>query len=158
MGDKRRFDLFAKYIKVHFPDVEGIADIAGGKGYLQAALKDQGYKNIITFDKRKYRGRGINYSYQYLNGKTDLKNISLIVGMHPDEATDVIITQEAKRNIPFSLVPCCIKPTDTVLNTQSKFINWLKHLKGYAERLGYKVEEHKLKMTGRNIVLTGRKV
>ena len=159
MGDKRRFDLFANYIKVHFPNVKSVADIAGGKGYLQVALKEQGIKEVITLDKGKRCKRGINYKHQLLSNNTKLKNVNLLVGMHPDEATDVIITQASKRGIPFSIVPCCAKPTDTVFwGSIGNFANWLKHLKGYAERLGYRVEEHRLRMAGRNIVLTGRKV
>ena len=72
MGDKKRFDLFAKAISKRFPSWMRVADIAGGKGYLQLALKEQGFKDVITFDcivpccimptrllfwdKRNYRG------------------------------------------------------------------------------------------------------
>jgi hypothetical protein len=33
---------------------------------------------------------------------------SLLVGMHPDEATEIIIDTALKFNKPFAVVPCCV--------------------------------------------------
>ena len=52
MGDSRRFDLMAKLIEKHIPKGFTIGDIASGKGYLQAALRQRGYRNITSWDKR----------------------------------------------------------------------------------------------------------
>ncbi len=41
MGDSRRFNVFANFIKENFPKCNKIADIAGDKGYLQTALRNQ---------------------------------------------------------------------------------------------------------------------
>ena len=49
MGDSHRFDLFAKLISTNFPNRDKrIVDVAGGKGYLRAALFQLGYKNVWT--------------------------------------------------------------------------------------------------------------
>jgi hypothetical protein len=77
--------------------------------------------------------------------------------MHPDEATDVIIVEAAKRNIPFAIVPCCIKPSAVVYRGQYKYDEWVKHLKNVAQKLGYDAYEKQLKMSGRNLVIYGRK-
>lgn len=158
MGDSRRFDLFAKFIRDNFPNCKNIADVAGGQGYLQIALRNYGY-NVITFDKRKGK-RSITgkFEYQYRYFDSSVKgNFDLIVGMHPDEATDVIIVEAAKRNIPFAIVPCCIKPSAVVYRGQYKYDEWVKHLKNVAQKLGYDVYEKQLKMSGRNLVIYGRK-
>jgi len=158
MGDPRRFDLFARLIKSIFsPTIYPlIADIAGGKGHLQTALREHGFKPT-TFDKRAYRkdrpGR-FNYRYRYFDDKIN-ETFNLLVGMHPDEATDVIITQAAKRSIPFAVCPCCVMPETTILMQQYNYPNWLAHLRNVAER-SHVVSEYRLKMAGRAIVLIGQ--
>ena len=42
MGDPRRFSLFADVIAANFPSNLPVADVAGGKGYLQVALRQRG--------------------------------------------------------------------------------------------------------------------
>lgn len=155
MGDTRRFDLFADFIKSNFPNCNKVADIAGGKGYLQIALKERGF-NVTTFDKRKYKANKINYQYRYFDS-TVKENFDLMVGMHPDEATDVIIVEAAKRSIPFAIVPCCIMPNAIPYWGQHSYKQWIEHLKKSAQKLGYQVYEKQLKMNGCNLVLYGRK-
>lgn len=159
MGDSRRFDLFAKLIRNNFnPQLfPTVADVAGGKGYLQGALREQGYKEVITFDKRKGRRDRpkMRYKYMYFSDKVE-DEFNILVGMHPDEATDVIITEAAKRKIPFVVCPCCVKPTDTKFSGDD-ICGWISHLKGYAERLGFVVIETALSMSGRNVCLIGRR-
>lgn len=155
MGDTRRFDLFADFIKSNFPNCNKVADIAGGKGYLQIALKERGF-NVTTFDKRKYKANKINYQYRYFDS-TVKENFDLMVGMHPDEATDIIIVEAAKRSIPFAIVPCCIMPNAIPYWGQHSYKQWIEHLKKSAQKLGYQVYEKQLKMNGCNLVLYGRK-
>lgn len=161
MGDSRRFEQFAELISKHFPPkyYKSIADIAGGKGYLQIALKEKGYHNIITFDKRKKKKRApfgnLNFRYQFFNSNIK-EEFDLLVGLHPDEATDVIITEAIKRNIPFIVCPCCVKPYAIMFNQQYNFTNWINHLKRIAIKAGYRIKENYLKMTGKNLVLIGK--
>lgn len=158
MGDSRRFDVFADFIQNNFQYCNRIADIAGGKGYLQTALRDRGY-NVITFDKRKGRkNRPGKFEFQYRYFDSTVKeDFDLMVGMHPDEATDVIIVEAAKRSIPFAIVPCCVMPNKIAYWGDHNYNDWIKHLKNVAYKLGYEVDEKQLKIDGRNLVLYGRK-
>lgn len=156
MGDPRRFTRFAELIKTQFPNAKNIADVAGGKGYLQLALKEKGYENVTTFDKRKHRcRRNIKFKHLYFSEKIK-ERFDLIVGMHPDEATDVIVVEASKRKIPFAIVPCCVKPTASIVHGQYNYTNWIKHLKQLAERKNFKVQELNLRITGKRLVIIGR--
>lgn len=155
MGDSRRFVVFTKEIQNKFllKKYKKIADIAGGKSYLNYELKKIGY-SVTTYDKRKVKRNNITFKYCYFNEKIK-DNHDLLVGMHPNEATDIIITQAAKRNIPFIIVHCCIKPTDTVLFQNYNYKTWIHHLDMYARKLGFITFKKQINITGKNIMLWG---
>lgn len=160
MGDSRRFDLFAKLIKKHIPIDYKIADVSAGKGYLQIALKEQGYKNITSFDKRNKKSRrvstGKNYKYRYFSYNIEDK-FDVVVAMHPDEGTDHAIMYGIKNRVPVIVCPCCIKPSATAAEFSRKNANqknWLSHLKSIGERNNMTVIETVLTpMTGKRLVL-----
>jgi hypothetical protein len=160
VGDPRRFDLFGKLIVEVFPShqYKKVADIAGGKGYLQTNLRGHGY-DVTTYDERQgRRDRPGRFQYRYqLFGSHIKERYDLLVGMHPDEATDVIINEAAKRKIPFVVCPCCVKPTvlQSVFRDSHNYTNWIIQLKALAERNGYEVREKKLRMMGKSLVLYG---
>lgn len=156
MGDKHRFDVFAKFIRSNFPPDKyiNIADIAGGKGDLNKRLKIYGYKNIVTFNTRKNRKNKIIYKRKLFDDSID-DSFDLLIGMHPDEATDVIINEAGKRKISFVIVPCCILPTVTNFNGKRNYINWCSHLKKFAEKLNFIVRETSLDIKGKNHVIWG---
>lgn len=53
MGDRRRFDLFAKMIMREFPAARRIADVAGGRGWIQVALRELGHPAaVVTMDSK----------------------------------------------------------------------------------------------------------
>ena len=155
MGDRKRFSIFSKEIFSKFPPnkYKRIADVAGGKGYLNYELKKMGYK-VVTFDKRRRKRSGVTFVYRLFDKKIK-DTFDLLVGMHPDEATDVIITESAKRRIPFAIVPCCIKTTDTVFFGNHNHNEWVHHLDMYARKLGFNTNKKQLKMTGKNIMMWG---
>lgn len=160
MGDDRRFQVFADMIEKQFSVsiYKRIADIAGGKGYLQVALRKKGY-DVITFDKRKKEKRAqVNdLKFQYRFFSSEIKDqFDLLAGMHPDEATDVIIVEAIRRKIPFIVVPCCVKPYATVLFNRYKYPIWMNHLKNIAIKAGYDVNELHLKISGKNTAIIGR--
>lgn len=158
MGDVRRFDLFGELISSHFERDCIVADVAGGKGMLQAKLRQCGFKNVVTFDKRKGRKDRPTMRYEYrwfdhrVKGRFDL-----LVGMHCDEATDVIITEAASRKADFVICPCCVKPSAVPFYAQHNFTNWMLHLIELSENLGFKVTTDKLKMIGKNSVIIGKR-
>lgn len=159
MGDRRRFDIFAKAIAKRYPLWFRIADVAGGKGYLQLALKEQGFKDVTTFEPkvRKQRMRKGKFCWREFNNNIE-NEFDLLVGLHPDEATDVIIIEAAKKRIPFAIVPCCVKPTYIVWLKNVKFSTWIKHLQVLAEKNGFETELFKLKMNGKNVAIFGRPI
>ncbi|MEN6294178.1 MAG: hypothetical protein ABFD07_19470 [Methanobacterium sp.] len=113
--------------------------------------------DVTTYDKRNKiaKFRNLNYKRIFFNdGVKD--SYDLLVGMHPDEATDVIITQAIKRKIPFVVCPCCILPCAAMFNDNYNFTNWVNHLKKLAIKNGYNVDEYHLKMSGKNLVLIGK--
>ena len=157
MGDTRRFDLFGVYIMRHATTTTRIADIAGGKGILQANLRQHGFLRVETFDKRSKhkRGGGMNYKHRLFTPQL-AQGFQLLVGMHPDEATDVIIVSAIKNHIPFIVCPCCIKPTLTVYRGKRYYEGWVNHLENVATSGGYSITRTHLKMQGNNIVIHGR--
>jgi hypothetical protein len=65
------------------------------------------------------------------------KNTKLIVGMHPDQATEEIVIQALKADIPFAIVPCCVYPSlfpnrklkdGTFVNTLDLFIKYFQEM------------------------------
>ena len=162
MGDSKRFDLFAKLIQRNFPPsrYHKIADIAGGKGYLQPALRPMGY-DVTTYDKprSKHSKRNIpnrfQYNYQLFTDKIKT-DFDILVGMHPDEATDIIIVQAAKRKIPFVVCPCCVKPEAVVYWGKHTYHLWCNHLERLARKLQFDIRWLLLPMNGKNKVLIGR--
>ncbi len=161
MGDSRRFDLFAKCVQRNFPPGQfgSVADIAGGKGYLQLALRECGYPKVTTFDRRKrrIRSRGCQYRHQLFDEHIE-EEFDLLVAMHPDEATDVTIVEAAKRRVPFVICPCCVRPSAIVYWGNYKYHLWVAHLKREARKLGFRITETVLPMNGKSLVLIGRPI
>ncbi len=155
MGDVRRFDLFARFIASNFYKGANIADVAGGKGYLRAALHEYGFQTVTSWDRRhgNAKGRpGTRYGY-FTQDTADAYD--LVVGMHPDGATDHIIRYAIKHRVPFVVCPCCIIPSAVTYWGKHSIHPWIAHLKNMATKAGFEVSESQLKMTGRNAVLVG---
>lgn len=154
MGDSRRWDMFSKIISTNFPDRNlRIADVAGGKGYLNLALSGLGYRSVVTFDKRYKRLRSVRYKYGFFS-YNESEYFDLIVGMHPDEGTDHIIEYSKKNAVPFVVCPCCVKPSARPYRGQRKFALWMEHLKRLSG--GFLLTSTTIKMNGKNEVLIGR--
>jgi hypothetical protein len=157
MGDARRFDLFATLVESRFSRFHNslVADVAGGKGYLQAALRERGFRRVITIDKRHRlaKGRpGQKYAYFRYDGPEDYR---LVLGMHPDEATDHIVLYAARHGVPFVICPCCIKPDAVPFWETYSERPWLEHLCKLASRT-HTVERTELPMVGKRIILIGQ--
>ena len=163
MGDPRRFDAFADYIVRHWPDrTLSIADVAGGKGGLQAALRQRGYDSVVSFDRRhKYANPG-RTQYRYgLFGPNIRDNFALVVGMHPDGGTDAALAYALARRVPCAVVPCCAVPTVWPFPIRrgsqrlrgSEYHAWMRHLAGRAENAGAGIVVDALRIGGRNLVL-----
>ncbi len=84
-----------------------------------------------------------------------IKKSSLIIGMHPDEATDCIINIAIKNNKKFAVVPCCVFPkifTERYLKNGEFVCDYPKYIKFIQE----KVPDHQmdfLEIVGRNKII-----
>ena len=145
MADKRRFDLFADFIVSRFA-APRVFDVAGGQGRLNEALTKRG-RSVTTFDLR-HKHLPVTYAQRIFTLEEPCE-AELVVGMHPDGATRVIIEYAAKHRLPFAVVPCCS-------DNGMPYNPWMRHLAELARASGFAtVEEVKLSMDGRARVLVG---
>lgn len=159
MGDSKRFNLFADIVHEHVNSEAKVADIAGGKGYLQIALRERGFNKVETWDKRtrnkksQIRKSAINQRYSYFEYDRVEDKYEAVVAMHPDEGTDHSILFAAKHRIQAIICPCCVKPSATMFWESHKYGLWKEHLINLGRKNNMEVIERKLKMNGRNDVL-----
>ena len=146
MADKRRFEFFATLITDRFP-APRIFDIAGGMGKLNQALTALG-RDVTTFDRRHKHLPVKNFEERIFTIDEPCA-CDLVVGMHPDGATQLIVKYAAKHRVPFAIVPCCSE------NGMS-YKPWMRHLTQLARDAGFAtVEELSLPMDGRARVIVG---
>lgn len=153
MGDSRRFDLFSKLAERHLNKESHIVDVACGKGYLQAAMRQIGFKHITSWDKRKRTSKNRKgYRYGYFDYRCK-DMYDGVVAMHPDEGTDHAILYAGIHQVPALVCPCCIKPHAVPFWDRHNFHNWVIHLKQLANKHSLFVQESVLRMNGKNLVL-----
>ena len=145
MADKRRFDLFAQFLIERFA-APRVFDIAGGQGRLNEALSRLG-RTVTTFDSR-HKHLPVRYE-QRMFTLDEPCECDLLVGMHPDGATRIIIEYAARHRLPFAVVPCCS-------DNGMPYNPWRRYLADLAREHGFStVEEHALPMEGRARVVLG---
>lgn len=132
-----------------------VADVASGNGQLQANLYRRGFDRIVSWDtRRRNAGPRRNYHIGRFDYRSAPRDYDLVVGMHPDAATDYIVAYAVKHRVPFVVCPCCVLPSASKLEDIG-YDGWIRHLIGLATVTGFDVEKIKLPMTGRNLVLVG---
>jgi hypothetical protein len=145
MADKRRFELFAGFISERF-SAPRIFDIAGGQGRLNEALTQRGH-TVTTFDLR-HKHLPVRFAQRAFTLEEPCE-ADLLVGMHPDGATRMIIEYAAVHRLPFAVVPCCS-------DNSMPYNPWMRYLAELARERGFAtVEEHSLPMEGRARVILG---
>jgi hypothetical protein len=146
MADLARFTLFARFVADHF-DAQRVFDVAGGRGSLNQALTALG-REVTTFDRR-HKHLDVPYAQRTFT-LDEPCTAQLVVGMHPDGATPIIIEYAARHRLGFAIVPCC---SDNGMSYKP----WMRHLTELAQGLGFAdVGEATLPMRGRARVLFGR--
>jgi hypothetical protein len=156
MGDPRRFDLFADFVDRNFTkrDLQ-IADIASGNGKLHGALKHRGFSNITSWDKRKRNaGPRHMFKYGYFDYRNAPRGYEVVVGMHPDQASDHCVMYAAKHRVPFVICPCCVLPSAMPYQGY-RYEHWLEHLERLAVNAKMRTVVTSLPMSGRNIIIAG---
>ncbi len=100
----------------------GVLDVAGGNGKLSSALQKLGVTSCTIIDPKplisSHEGVLVLAEPLYGDGSalTDdsfpyaerIRNCSVIVGLHPDEATEAIIDMAIRLGKPFAVSPCCV--------------------------------------------------
>lgn len=147
MADKRRFDLLADLLVSRFPETKRVFDVAGGMGKLNEALVARG-RSCLTFDRR-HKHLPVEYALRDFT-LDEPCTADLVVGLHADGATRVIIEYAAKHSVPFAVVPCCS-------DNSMPYKPWMRHLAELGTSLGLTVDEVELPMEGRSRVLLGRR-
>jgi hypothetical protein len=146
MADLRRFTVFAQFLAQRF-GARRVFDVAGGQGKLNEALTAHGAQ-VVTFDRRHR-----HLDVPYVEGVFTLDqpcDAELVVGLHPDGATRVIIEYAARHRIAFAVVPCC---SDNGMSYKP----WMRHLTELARAQSFdEVGEQVLPIRGRARVLYGR--
>ncbi len=145
MADKRRFELFAQFLVSQYPQATRVFDIAGGMGRLNEALTALG-RQVTTFDRRA-KHLPVRFA-ERLFTLDEPCDCDLVVGMHPDGATRIIIEYAAHHRVPFAVVPCCS-------DNSMPYNPWMRHLTELALAQGLTATEVTLPMSGRARVITG---
>jgi hypothetical protein len=103
-GDPSRFPAVRDLVLDRFGGkVRYIADVAGGQGMLARMLRKANY-DVEVIDPRGWRLRGVPGFDSTLDpAKSDYYD--LIVGLHPDEATQAIVMSSLVTKT--VIVPCC---------------------------------------------------
>mmetsp|Transcript_15044 Transcript_15044/g.30618 ORF Transcript_15044/g.30618 Transcript_15044/m.30618 type:complete len:377 (+) Transcript_15044:166-1296(+) len=132
-----RHELFADWIIQEYGDLalhNPILDVAGGNGELARALLRRGVPKVILVDPKPRLSLCNTKEQEEIDKKiiiiekplvgdgSDLldhstagvliRQCKLLVGLHPDQATEAIIDLSQRRgNVPFALLPCCVMPS-----------------------------------------------
>jgi hypothetical protein len=145
MADKRRFDLFADLIVTRFPEAHRVFDVAGGMGKLNEALVARG-RTCLTFDRR-HKHLPVDYALRDFTLEEPCE-ADVVVGLHADGATRVIIEYAGHHGRPFAVVPCCS-------DNSMPYNPWMRHLEALATSKGLCTEVFTLPMDGRAKVIVG---
>lgn len=159
MGDPRRFDVFARLISERIDPRTRVVDVAGGKGYLQAALRQRGFVDVTSWDKRKKYGantRGYRWGWFTCDAK---ERYDAVVAMHPDGGTDHAILYAAAHRVPAIVCPCCaVGSAAAYWGPRGSYERWWEHLCALADGAGLNVETVEMPIDGRRraMILTPR--
>jgi hypothetical protein len=128
-----------------FPEARRIYDVAGGMGKLNEALSARG-RECTTFDMR-HKHLDVRFAERPFTLDEPCE-ADLVVGLHADGATRLIIEYAARHRVPFAVVPCCS-------DNSMPYKPWMRHLDELARSLGLRTEELLLPMDGRARVILG---
>jgi len=144
MGDPRRFEVFARFIRNTFPAAATVADVAGGHGELAFWLAELGMRPTIidprratfprwihrTLRKRALRG-GQRVDIERVRApveEVDLRRFDLVAALHPDAATEPAVRAAMAQGVDFAVVPCCVFPLDGVKRSREEWQAYLRSL------------------------------
>jgi len=159
--DRYRFEVVARFIAERFPlpDTQTVLDVGGSTGVLAYHLARLGYDATVIDPRRPAVRRRFRKAAQKAGFISRLHyerrllcatdTADLLVGLHPDEATEAILRQAVRTGSGFAVIPCCVMPTDGERRT---FDGWCAYLAGIAAGT-HEVHTEILPMVGANRVL-----
>ena len=181
----KRSSVFAQWL-IHTFGIDllqqGVLDVAGGRGRLstELTLLTHGIvrctvvdplrrkRPIGSADKRKFKKQKIVppvFLHQFFNKDefvqkhTNLlqNEISILIGLHPDEVTEDIVDVALSLNKPFAVIPCCVFPSKF---SQRKLLNGgdVTHVDEFVQYLiekdsSVRIQKMELPFEGRNVVV-----
>jgi hypothetical protein len=109
----------------------GVIDVAGGRGDvcvelalrgIKCTLVEPRWRKLSKTQRHALAVRGLDTSAPFVHLKTKLddafteqadhvqllQGASVLVGLHPDQATEAIVDTALRWNKPFAIVPCCV--------------------------------------------------
>ena len=163
MGDRRRFRVVAEFLCRAFPGAHRIADVGGGHGRLSVELRlrgrwpvvvdprgDLGLPKAVRRHLRRHSMKtGCSPTFPRIHARIediDLSRFDLIVGLHPDQATEPLIRRAVACGLPFAVVPCCVMPLDGIRRSYQQWLEYLRSLAPHAQLCP-------LPFDGRNLVV-----
>ncbi|KAG7336980.1 hypothetical protein IV203_016374 [Nitzschia inconspicua] len=183
---KERHLVFAQWLVEKFgiemlSNGSGVLDVAGGKGELCQALLDLGVPNATLLDpdprckidqvKFQVIAKSLLGDASDLTSSEDerisrlVTTCSMMVGLHPDGATEAIIDTSLRLGVPFAILPCCFSQKlfpERKKNEMNKEYRDVNHYKSYSifcqhllnmAPVGMRFEVENLPFQGRNKVI-----
>lgn len=135
-------------------------EASGRRGVQMADSPDAGHSNASAASSSEQLPLPFAHLQQRFDPDFELEHgelldgVSMIVGMHPDEATEVIIDTALRLRKPFAVVPCCV-----FARAIPKFLPQRRQVTTYEQLLDYLELKHSLiqrthlPFFGRNAVL-----
>jgi len=82
-------------------------------------------------------------------------SVSLVVGMHPDEATERIVQFALKYNKNFAVLPCCVFPNQfpNRFTKDGRHVRYYEEFCDYLQELDPTIQRETLNIPGRNFIL-----
>jgi hypothetical protein len=105
MGDNHRFEIVSSYIIRNFKPCK-VADIAGGQGELSKCLTQAGFDCTVIDPCHPHPQKNV----RRIKGcfvENMAVDYDLLIGLHPDEATEPICKAAKLYRKPAVIVPCC---------------------------------------------------
>ena len=162
VNDRMRFRVFAEFIRETYPRGAKVADVAGSRGSLSWHLRELGFHPTIVDVRDSRHPRWVHRALRKDSRdlgrlvriprivakvqNMDLSGFDLIVGLHPDEATEHIVRAALACGKDFAVVPCCVFPLDGLKRSKE---GW----RAYLASLSPDIRTAEIPIDGSNIVL-----
>lgn len=160
MGDNHRFQVLSDFISRNFKPCK-VADVAGGTGVLSYHLALKGFHPSVIDPRKSDLPK--EYRSKYNRSRISIQrfrqefipafstNFDLIVGLHPDQATEPICQAVVRFKKSAVIVPCCYYWSGIKRNEANR--DMASKIEGFFASHGINYWETTLPMNGKNIAI-----